>query len=161
MTPAAPRRLSAYRLCEYRLRTQRNWAHRLFFVRKRPKITSESHFLPIHYPRSLRARLDHLSKISWENGTWECHETWQGVYQSTVLTQDQTFGLKMLLRPCSARLKTVLDSLGSPDIGLTSNKLNIMTLGGQNSLKIPKIHFFVRKQPKISSESRFSPISNP
>ena len=74
--------------------------------------------------------LDPLEKISWEKGIFGCNETWQGVYVSIFLTQDQNIGPKMLLGPCSTQLKTVFDVLESNTIRLTTFKLIFMTLGG-------------------------------
>ena len=54
---------------------------------------------------------DAFEKISWEKGTWECNETLHGVYKSILLAQHHNFGLKMLLEPCSTRLKTIFDVL--------------------------------------------------
>ena len=58
------------------------------------------------------------------------------------MAQDQNIVPKMLLGPCSTRLKTVFNVLGSNIIRLTSFQHNFKTLGGENSLKSAKTHLF-------------------
>ena len=58
------------------------------------------------------------------------------------MAQDENIVSKMLLGPCSTRLKAVFNVLGSNIIRLTSFQHNFKTLGGENSPKSAKTHLF-------------------